>query len=375
MSRILLMAFLVLLAGSLRAQDAGNALHFDGTDDRVAAAMPPVFTNPGVGDMTAEVWVFRSSPGVFGRILFVQQDTANFATIAEATNGAIYFYLMSNGTTRSAATTATIPTGRWVHLAVRWRASPEDLSIYFDGTQQATIAGGSSSTGTNGLMMLGARPDGAQPLVAGRMDELRIWDTARSLCAIRRDRYLRLPGSTPNLVTYYDFNQGVADADNTGLSDLPDLSGGDQNGTLANFALTGGTSNWIASDLPAAPPFGAAAISIDRSSLATGEFGSNDGFNVVLGFAPTLDVVVNISNGDPSEGIVAPTTLTFTSLNWNVPQAVTVTGVDDGIADGDVNYTIDVSVDAGSDENFLCEPMQTIAVTNFGDAVFADGYE
>lgn len=374
MSRILLMVF-VLLAGSLQAQDAGNALHFDGANDRVAAALPPVFTNPGVSDLTAEVWVFRSAPSVFGRILFVQQDTVNFAAIAEALNGVIYFYLTSNGTNRSVATTAAIPTGRWVHLAVRWRASPEDLSIYFDGTQQATIAGGTSSTGTNGVMMLGARPDGAQPLVAGRMDELRIWDTARSLCAIRRDRYLRLPGDTPDLVTYYDFNQGVADGDNTGLTNLPDLSGGDQNGTLTNFALTGTTSNWIASDLPVAPPPGATTISIDRSSLSTNEFGGNDGFNVVLGFAPTQNVVLNIVNGDPSEGIVAPTTLTFTPADWDVPQAVTVSGVDDGIVDGDVSYTIDVSVDAASDENFLCQPTQTIAVTNFGDAVFADGFE
>ncbi len=373
MSRILLIA-LVLLAGSLQAQDAGNALHFDGANDRVAAALPPVFTNPGVGDLTAEVWVFRSAPSAFSRVLFVQQDTANFASIAEAGNGAIYFYLMSNGTNRSVTTTASIPTGRWVHAAARWRATPENLSIFFDGNQQGTTAGGTSSTGTNGVMMLAARPDGAQPL-GGRMDELRIWDTARSLCAIRRDMYLRLPGSTPNLVTYYDFNQGVAGADNTGLSQLPDLAGGDQIGTLANFALTGTTSNWIASDLPIAPPPGAAAISIDRSSLVTSEFGVNDGFNVVLGFAPTLNVVLNIVNGDPSEGIVAPTTLTFTPSDWNVPQAVTVTGVDDGIADGSVSYAVDITVDAGSDENFVCLPTQTVAVTNFGDEVFADGFE
>ena len=32
--------------------------------------------------------------------------------------------------------------------------------------------------------------------------------------------------------------------------------------------------------------------------------------------------------------------LTFTSQNWNAPQTVTVTGVDDAIADGPVAYTI-----------------------------------
>ena len=32
--------------------------------------------------------------------------------------------------------------------------------------------------------------------------------------------------------------------------------------------------------------------------------------------------------------------LTFTPANWNTPQTVTVTGVDDAIDDGDVAYTI-----------------------------------
>ena len=30
----------------------------------------------------------------------------------------------------------------------------------------------------------------------------------------------------------------------------------------------------------------------------------------------------------------------FTSANWNTPQPVTVTGVDDAVDDGDLSYTI-----------------------------------
>lgn len=375
MSRRLLF-LLTLLVGSLQAQDTGNALHFDGIDDRVAAALPPVFSNPGVTNLTIEVWVYRSPPGNFGRVLFIQQDTANYVSISESAVGLIYFYLTSSGIVRSVNTSLPIPNGRWVHLSARWRASPEELSIYFDGVNQATVAGGTSSFGTNGVMTLGVRPDGAQPLSAGRMDELRIWNAARSLCEIRRDQYLRLPGTTPNLVTYYDFDQGAAGADNTGLIALPDLAGADQSGTLANFTLTGATSNWVASDLPAAPASGSAAIQFDRNMLFTSEFGASDSFNVVLGYAPVQNVVLNIVNGDPSEGMVTPTTLVFTSTDWNMPQAVTVTGVDDGIVDGNVGYSIDVSVDGNSDENFTCLPTQNIAVFNFGeDDVFSNGFE
>lgn len=368
-------ACLVLLAGSVQAQNAGNALHLDGINDRVSASVPPLFSNPGVADFTFEAWVFRPSVPAFGRILFVQQDTSNFFAVTDTTSNLVYFYVANNGTSAGVVTAAGIPIGRWVHLTARWRAAQQERLVYFDGVEQATGAGGSSSSALNAVMMIGARTDGAQPMAAGRIDELRLWDRARSVCEIRRDMFVRVPANTPNLVTYYDFNQGIAGADNSGTTTLPDLSGGDQNGTLTNFALIGSTSNWVASDLPTSPPTGAGAVQIDRNALVTGEYGLNDGFNVVLGYAPIQNVVINISNGDPSEGTLMPTTLTFTSANWNMPQPVTVIAVDDGVADGDTPYDIMVSVDASSDETYVCALSQTITVINLEDRLFGNGFE
>ena len=51
-------------------------------------------------------------------------------------------------------------------------------------------------------------------------------------------------------------------------------------------------------------------------------------------------MTIGLSSSDPTEGTVAPASLTFTTVNWNVPQTVTVTGVDDVLDDGDVAYTI-----------------------------------
>lgn len=76
------------------------------------------------------------------------------------------------------------------------------------------------------------------------------------------------------------------------------------------------------------------------AGLVTTEAGGSASFTAVLIYPPTADVQFNLSSSDLTEGIVSPTTLTFTPANWNVPQTVTVTGVPDGIPDGDVFYTI-----------------------------------
>ena len=51
-------------------------------------------------------------------------------------------------------------------------------------------------------------------------------------------------------------------------------------------------------------------------------------------------MTIALSSSDTTEGTVSPTSLTFTSANWNMAQTVTVTGVDDAIVDGNVAYTI-----------------------------------
>ena len=50
-------------------------------------------------------------------------------------------------------------------------------------------------------------------------------------------------------------------------------------------------------------------------------------------------------------------TLTFTPANWNVPQTVTVTGVDDTLGDGEQIVAIGIAVDAAaSDDAFDGRP-------------------
>src|SRR5207248_3144238 len=70
------------------------------------------------------------------------------------------------------------------------------------------------------------------------------------------------------------------------------------------------------------------------SGLTTTEAGGTASFTVVLTSQPTASVSVPLSSSNTSEGTVSAANLTFTTGNWNVPQTVTVTGVDDFVDDG-----------------------------------------
>ena len=94
-------------------------------------------------------------------------------------------------------------------------------------------------------------------------------------------------------------------------------------------------------------------ISLGTVSGNTNESGTSATFTAVLNAAPTSDVVLNITSGDTGEVTVSPSTLTFTSANWDQTQTITATGIDDALNDDNVDVTITVAVDdASSDDNY-----------------------
>jgi hypothetical protein len=59
-----------------------------------------------------------------------------------------------------------------------------------------------------------------------------------------------------------------------------------------------------------------------------------------LASQPLADVTIGIHSSNSGEGTVSQPAVTFTPANWNIPQTITVTGVDDGSRNGNVAYTI-----------------------------------
>ena len=86
-----------------------------------------------------------------------------------------------------------------------------------------------------------------------------------------------------------------------------------------------------------------ASVNITQSGNSTdiSEGGVTDSYTVVLNSQPTSDVTIAI-NSD-SQSTSSASSLTFTSANWNTPQTITVTAVDDNLVEGNhtstINYT------------------------------------
>src|SRR5690606_11499414 len=68
---------------------------------------------------------------------------------------------------------------------------------------------------------------------------------------------------------------------------------------------------------------------------------------------PSGDVVVLVATSDATEGAVVPSSLLFTTETWNTPQTVTITGQDDFLDDGNVSYSIVLTIDTDATEDPL----------------------
>ena len=105
-------------------------------------------------------------------------------------------------------------------------------------------------------------------------------------------------------------------------------------------------------------------IVTSTSGLTTSEAGGTATFTVKLNTQPTADVTIGLSSSDATEGTVLPTSLTFTASNWNTPQTVTVTGVDDQTVDGSVAYTILTAAATSTDANYNGLDAADVSLTN-----------
>ncbi|MFO1352221.1 MAG: Calx-beta domain-containing protein [Gammaproteobacteria bacterium] len=103
------------------------------------------------------------------------------------------------------------------------------------------------------------------------------------------------------------------------------------------------------------------------SGLTTTEAGGTATFTVVLTSQPTADVTIALASSDTTEGTVSAPSLTFTNVNWNVAQTVTVTGVDDFVDDGDIAYTINTGPITSTDPLYAAIDPADVAVTNTDD--------
>ncbi len=115
-----------------------------------------------------------------------------------------------------------------------------------------------------------------------------------------------------------------------------------------------------------------AGITINPTAgLITTEAGGTATFTVVLRSQPSANVTIPIASDDTTEGTVSPGSLVFTPGNWDVAQTVTVSGVNDGIADGDQPYTVQVGPSESTDVRYDGLAGAVVTATNLALGVEA----
>ena len=135
-----------------------------------------------------------------------------------------------------------------------------------------------------------------------------------------------------------------------------------------------------------------AGVTVDESngSTSVGEAGDTDSYTLVLDTQPTHSVAITVTSGTPGAATVegsggtagATATLTFTRGNWNQPQTVTVTGVDDAVDNPSSRSSVithsAASSDADYDEIDIASVTATVTdddtpTVTFGTAAYTAG--
>jgi len=280
-----------------------NALQFDGIDDQVVFALPSLFDDITGNDFTVEAYVYPIG-NVFSRIFFAQKDPSNFVSVSTGNGNNIYFYVIRGGVTYSRSTSASLPLNQWTHVAARWIAATQTVEILFNGVLQSASSGGSSSSGTNEIMCLGTRPDGAQ-YFSGILDEVRLWNTARTNTEIVENLGHSVPPDAPGLAAYYKLDEGTG-------SVAADSSPNSNNGTLIN------NPTWI---VPSTAPL-----------ISTGESCQIIPKTFTITVNPIPDAVATpatqtICSGNAITTIALSGAVSGTTYTWTRNNTASVTGI------------------------------------------------
>lgn len=177
------------------------------------------------GNYTFELWVKLESQGkrlpvrqLFSHTLIAKRQPPtergySLAIIAETGPGldAVRFTNSTNGVDLGYADVAWSPSlDTWYHVAVVVNNSANQIELFVDGVSQGTGTGILSSTFNNNAEFRIGHDDDVS-YFDGLVDDVRVWNDARTATEIQDNRFNELIGNEPNLVGYWRLNNDLLD--------------------------------------------------------------------------------------------------------------------------------------------------------------------
>jgi len=229
-----------MIFGFSLLSNAQNGLAFDGADDYVQTT----FTGPtSKRPRTIECWV---KPPLVTKGIKMFFDYGSNSNGGGFGLGMTEGYLSAHVGGFSVTTNGLVADEEWHHIAFLYDSLESyNFRIYLDGefidSFNASVTINTRSTiklrfgvgvvsGTN---------------YWGLMDEVRVWNYARTLMQLKNNSQNELCTRPKGLVAYYKLNEGIAEGNNLKVKTAYDFGPGKKNGTLNNFYLDKNLSNWV----------------------------------------------------------------------------------------------------------------------------------
>ncbi len=216
MNKLTLFLLGILTSQFSFAQPLNSHLLFDGVDDYIslnnidvsgsAITLEALFNSSNLNNCTdgqCRIISKAISPTGSDHYWMLSTNTAGG-------NTTLRFRLKANGiTTTQIATLGLLSDNTWYHVAATYDGA--SMKIFLDGTLvDNTPKTGVLSTNATVNAWIGGNPPAAtgHPWQGG-IDEVRIWNTARTQAQIQASRNTELTGNEPGLQAYYQFNEGT----------------------------------------------------------------------------------------------------------------------------------------------------------------------
>ncbi len=206
-----------------------KALAFDGTNDYMTI---PRFPTGSDQSITVETWVKSSGSGALGRLVTRPSDDQSKQQFSlflhgdgvpefrvDTTEGAIF-----------AKGTGPVTDGNWHHLAGVFNDATDRLSLFVDGVLVNSVPINRAPLSTSQSIQVGRFSSKFDQFFKGVIDEIRIWNVARSAIDIQVSSRVLLTGAEPGLVGYFPLNEGSGDS-------AGDVSPLDNTATLFNLPI------------------------------------------------------------------------------------------------------------------------------------------
>ena len=207
----------------IRPPAVASALRFTGSGQYVNVdygTTVPV----GNSNYTIEAWVKPTAMGGYGIIGWGSPGAPNLVNALRLTATGLLNYWWANDLEVRTASLV----GAWHHVAATYDGTTR--TIYLDGVAVGSDTPRGHNVPNVGNLRIGSTNFGEY--FPGSIDEVRVWNVARTAAQLHATKGVGLPGGTAGLVAYYRFSEGNG------------LTAADGTGTAANLGTLTGGPTW-----------------------------------------------------------------------------------------------------------------------------------